>query len=378
MARYVARIRNFIPGVRHADSNIPSQGVTVDMGEVDYGKDKIKMSFYNPLDPVPKYDFYAKDTWSGRIKSTRPSLDVLRKPDVNDVRIIGTITVILLLCITFAGMAWEAKAQILFFIALLLSLVNYFVGTVIPPSSEKQAMGFFGYRAEIFVENLLPSFRGKDGSFFRMFSIFFPSATGILSGVNICGDLKDPSGGIPKGTLLAILWTTLSYLLISVTCAASVVRDASGSLNDSLALNSSVHCSGLGCKLGWNFDQCEQNRTCSFGLANHFQILAIVSGSGHLITIGIFAATLSSALGFLVSAPKIFQVDGVAQEEPHLEAVGETEGAGAALLAFCEVPAQTAAQTITHFGDVQRQTVVQHTRSCQRNLNSIIHVLKTR
>ncbi|XP_016360677.1 solute carrier family 12 member 3-like [Sinocyclocheilus anshuiensis] len=447
MARYVARIRNFIPGVRHADSNIPSQGVTVDMGEVNYGKDKIKMSFYNPLDPVPKYDFYAKDTWSGRIKSTRPSLDVLRKPpddlppppeedgrpkvklvrfgwvlgvmircmlniwgvimylrlpwitsqagiiltyviifmsvtittitatsvsaistngkvysggtyfmisrslgpelgapigllfafanalacslntvgfaetvrdvlkdnsaqmvdDVNDVRIIGTITVILLLCITFAGMAWEAKAQILFFIALLLSLANYFVGTVIPSSSEKQAMGFFGYRAEIFVENLLPSFRGKDGSFFRMFSIFFPSATGILSGVNICGDLKDPSGGIPKGTLLAIFWTTLSYLLISVTCAASVVRDASGSLNDSLALNSSVHCSGLGCKLGWNFDQCEQNRTCSFGLANHFQILAIVSGSGHLITIGIFAATLSSALGFLVSAPKIFQ-----------------------------------------------------------------------
>lgn len=44
--------------------------------------------------------------------------------------------------------------------------------------------------AEIFISNLLPSFRGKDGSFFRMFSIFFPSATGILSGVNICGDLK--------------------------------------------------------------------------------------------------------------------------------------------------------------------------------------------
>uniref|UniRef100_A0A8C1EY36 Solute carrier family 12 member 10, tandem duplicate 3 n=1 Tax=Cyprinus carpio carpio TaxID=630221 RepID=A0A8C1EY36_CYPCA len=428
MARYVARIRNLIPGVRHADSNIPSQGVTVDMGVLDYGKDKIKMSFYNPLDPVPKYDFYAKDTWSGRIKSTRPSLDVLRKPvsktpevircmlniwgvimylrlpwitsqagiiltyviifmsvtittitatsvsaistngkvysggtyfmisrslgpelgapigllfafanalacslntvgfaetvrdvlkdnsaqmvdDVNDVRIIGTITVIILLCITFAGMAWEAKVRsfILFFIALLLSLVNYFVGTVIPPSTEKQAMGFFGYRAEIFVENLLPSFRGKDGSFFRMFAIFFPSATGILSGVNICGDLKDPSGGIPKGTLLAIFWTTLSYLLISVTVASSVVRDASGSLNDSLALNSSIHCSGLGCKLGWNFDQCEQNNTCSFGLANHFQILAIVSGSAHLITIGIFAATLSSALGFLVSAPKIFQ-----------------------------------------------------------------------
>ena len=31
--------------------------------------------------------------------------------DVNDVRIIGTITVVILLCITFAGMSWEAKVR---------------------------------------------------------------------------------------------------------------------------------------------------------------------------------------------------------------------------------------------------------------------------
>lgn len=71
-------------------------------------------------------------------------------------------------------------------------------------------------------------------------------------------------------------------------------------------------------------------------------------------------------------------------EDAHLEAVGETEGAGAALLALGEVPAQTTAQTLTRLGEVQRQTVVQvtggvaqHTRSCQRNLDSIKHVLKT-
>uniref|UniRef100_A0A8C1PBG6 Solute carrier family 12 member 10, tandem duplicate 3 n=1 Tax=Cyprinus carpio TaxID=7962 RepID=A0A8C1PBG6_CYPCA len=367
MARYVARIRNLIPGVWHADSNIPSQGVTVDMGVLDYGKDKIKMSFYNPLDPVPKYDFYAKDTWSGRIKSTRPSLDVLRKPVSKTPEVIrcmlniwGVIMYLRLPWITSQagikvifppggtyfmisrslGPELGAPIGLLFAFANALAcslntvgfaetvrdvlkvrkIFKYYLNLIILVfftiyiyiyfnilASTDKPNQLFILPAEIFVENLLPSFRGKDGSFFRMFAIFFPSATGILSGVNICGDLKDPSGGIPKGTLLAIFWTTLSYLLISVTVASSVVRDASGSLNDSLALNSSIHCSGLGCKLGWNFDQCEQNNTCSFGLANHFQILAIVSGSAHLITIGIFAATLSSALGFLVSAPKIFQ-----------------------------------------------------------------------
>jgi len=34
----------------------------------------------------------------------------------------------------------------------------------------------------------------------------------------------------------------------------------------------------------------------------------LASGFGYLITAGIFAATLSSALASMVSAPKIFQV----------------------------------------------------------------------
>ncbi len=39
------------------------------------------------------------------------------------------------------------------------------------------------------------------------------------------------------------------------------------------------------------------------------QVLVQVSGFGPLIYAGIFAATLSSALAFLVSAPKVFQVE---------------------------------------------------------------------
>uniref|UniRef100_A0A8C1CEU3 Solute carrier family 12 member 10, tandem duplicate 1 n=1 Tax=Cyprinus carpio carpio TaxID=630221 RepID=A0A8C1CEU3_CYPCA len=217
---------------------------------------------------------------------------------INDVRIIGSITVTVLLLISLAGMEWESKTQILFFLVLMVSFINYFVGTLIPATPQKQSIGVFGYRSEIFLENLFPDWRGPEGDFFRMFAIFFPSAIGILAGANISGDLKEPEIAIPRGTLMAIFWTTVS---------ACVLRDASGNMNDSLPLNFTEACEGLSCGLGWNFTECQQSGTCSFGLSNSFQVLIQVSGFGPLIYAGIFAATLSSALAFLVSAPKVFQ-----------------------------------------------------------------------
>ncbi|NXX05279.1 S12A3 protein, partial [Larus smithsonianus] len=224
----------------------------------------------------------------------------------NDIRIIGVVTVTVLLGISLAGMEWEAKAQILFFLVILVSFINYLVGTVIPATAEKQAKGFFSYRAEIFAQNFVPNWRGPEGSFFGLFSIFFPSATGILAGANISGDLKDPAVAIPKGTLMAIFWTTVSYLVLSATIGACVVRDASGSLNDSVAVGS-PGCEGLACGFGWNFTACAQRQSCRYGLSNYYQSMSMVSGFGPLITAGIFGATLSSALACLVSAPKVFQ-----------------------------------------------------------------------
>ncbi|KAJ1083354.1 hypothetical protein NDU88_003513 [Pleurodeles waltl] len=224
----------------------------------------------------------------------------------NDIRIIGVITVTLLLGISLAGMEWEAKAQILFYIVIMISFANYLVGTVIPASEDKQSKGFFNYKASIFAENFVPNWRGEDGTFFGMFSIFFPSATGILAGANISGDLKDPAVAIPKGTLMSIFWTTVSYLVISATIGSCVIRDASGSLNDTVPVDS-MDCEGLGCSYGWNFTNCAQKQTCQYGLSNQYQTLSMVSGFAPLVTAGIFGATLSSALACLVSAPKVFQ-----------------------------------------------------------------------
>ncbi|XP_051884008.1 solute carrier family 12 member 3 isoform X1 [Pristis pectinata] len=224
----------------------------------------------------------------------------------NDIRIIGVITVTVLLGISLAGMEWEAKAQIGFFFVILVSLANYIVGTIIPPSKEKQAKGFFSYRGDIFAQNFLPNWRGEDASFFGMFSIFFPSATGILAGANISGDLKDPAVAIPKGTLSAIFWTALSYLIISVTIGSCMILDASGSVNDTIPIGS-TDCEGIACGYGWNFTECTQTGTCKYGLINNYQSMSLVSGFAPLITAGIFGATLSSALACLVSAPKVFQ-----------------------------------------------------------------------
>ncbi|RXN35832.1 solute carrier family 12 member 3 [Labeo rohita] len=124
------------------------------------------------------------------VQALMQETDVSMVDKLNDIRIIGVITVTCLLAISMAGMEWESKAQVLFFLVIMISFASYIVGTIIPATPQKQAKGFFSYRADIFAANFVPGWRGPEGSFFGMFSIFFPSATGILAGANISGDLK--------------------------------------------------------------------------------------------------------------------------------------------------------------------------------------------
>ncbi|XP_028256816.1 solute carrier family 12 member 1 [Parambassis ranga] len=233
--------------------------------------------------------------------------DILMVDIINDIRIVGCITVVLLLGISVAGMEWEAKAQIVLLVILLVAIANVFVGTVIPATNDKKSKGFFNYNAKIFAENFTPAFR--DETFFSVFSIFFPAATGILAGANISGDLKDPQGGLPKGTLLAILITGVTYLGVALCVSATVVRDATGNVTDAITNAVGMHCNGsavAACELGYDFSSCAVQE-CKYGLMNNFQVMTMVSGFGPLIIAGTFSATLSSALASLVSAPKVFQ-----------------------------------------------------------------------
>lgn len=102
--------------------------------------------------------------------------------ELNDIRIVGCITVVLLLGISVAGMEWEAKvrptffyvlyfckgcrkpfnsflklkffvilfkqAQIVLLIILLVAIVNTFVGMFIYPTEDKRSKGVFNYNCK--------------------------------------------------------------------------------------------------------------------------------------------------------------------------------------------------------------------------------------
>ncbi|KAK7068979.1 hypothetical protein SK128_015897 [Halocaridina rubra] len=218
---------------------------------------------------------------------------------LNDIRLISCITLVFLVGICIVGMEWEARAQVVLLLVLLTAMIAFVIGAFIGPLNDEEiAKGFVGVNSTVFYDNLYSDYRvdatGKQQDFFGVFSVFFPACTGILAGANISGDLKDPSAAIPKGTLLAIAATYLSYIIFVLICGAATVRDATG-IVDTVFNGSFTNCTGI---------------KCDYGLQNSVQVMELMSVFGPLIYAGCFAASLSSALATLVSAPKVFQALG--------------------------------------------------------------------
>ncbi len=217
--------------------------------------------------------------------------------NLNDIRLIGTVTLVLVLGLAVVGMEWVTRVQMALLVLLVISQVDFLVGSFLPPKPEQEAKGFVGYSVKTLSENLASSYSQEDGnsqSFFTVFAVFFPAVTGIVAGANLSGDLKSPGVAIPKGTLLAIATTYLSYVIYAVIIASCSIRKASGDVKE------------VGKNVTLSYNSCS-DRVCNYGLSQSQQMMEVISAWGPLIYAGCFAATLSSAIASLVGAPRVFQ-----------------------------------------------------------------------
>ncbi|XP_040581713.1 bumetanide-sensitive sodium-(potassium)-chloride cotransporter [Lepeophtheirus salmonis] len=237
-------------------------------------------------------------------------IGILNTPEdgLHDIRLIGSVSLVLLLGLAIVGMEWVTRVQKGLLVLLLFSQLDFIIGSFLPPSEDKLAKGFVGYNGTVLMENLFSDYIPNEGteknnSFFTVFAVFFPAVTGIVAGANLSGDLKDPGVAIPKGTLLAIVSTYVTYTIYGVMIAACTLREASGDVLELDYVNETIKEVN---NITNSFWECE-NRTCSYGILHSQQMMEVISAWGPLIYAGCFAATLSSAIASLVGAPRVFQ-----------------------------------------------------------------------
>lgn len=162
---------------------------------------------------------------------------------------LGTLSVLTFLAYT--SVKGALKVQVAIFIILIFSFLSLFTGGNLQPMHPDT---FTPVTTTI--------------GFWKIFAIFFPAMTGVESIVSLSGDLKNPSKSIPIGTIAATVVSFMAYISIAIFLAWHVPLDR---------------------------------------LADDPLILQDVASVPSLIILGIWGATLSSALGGLLGAPRTLQ-----------------------------------------------------------------------
>ena len=169
-----------------------------------------------------------------------------------DEKLLGIITTIIVAAIALGSAKAAIKAQYVIMVGIVISLVCLVFGSAVEPTDAVTA-----------VKPIADS-----PGFWVVFAVFFPAVTGIMAGVNMSGDLKDPKSAIPKGTFLAIGVGYLIYMALPIILS---------------------------------------NRASVEMLISDPLIMRKMSLWGDSILIGVWGATLSSAIGSMLGAPRVLQ-----------------------------------------------------------------------
>jgi len=166
----------------------------------------------------------------------------------HNIRVVATIVLVLLLVLSYIGAKVAMRVQYLIMAIIALSLVSFFLGR-----------GEGGHQIVSWSQSV-------EFPFWKVFAIFFPAVTGIAAGAAMSGDLKEPRRSLPLGILSAIAVGLIIYITVALWYAKMVSPDR---------------------------------------LRSNYMIMMDVALWRWAVIAGIMGATLSSALGSLVGAPRI-------------------------------------------------------------------------
>ncbi|XP_006521888.1 solute carrier family 12 member 8 isoform X4 [Mus musculus] len=148
--------------------------------------------------------------------------DLLGLGDIWAVRGISVAVLLALLGINLAGVKWIIRLQLLLLLLLAVSTLDFVVGSFTHLDPEH---GFIGYSPELLQSNILPEYSPGE-SFFTVFGVFFPAATGVMAGFNMGGDLRDPADSVPLGSLAAVGVSWFLYIIFAFLLGAVCTREA--------------------------------------------------------------------------------------------------------------------------------------------------------
>jgi len=164
--------------------------------------------------------------------------------------LLGSVALALMTGLSFKGSAVVIRTQYLVISVVALSLVAIFAGGRLTSAGPQMVGGFV------------------DLSFWQAFALFFPAVTGIMSGVSLSGDLKDPRRSIPVGTMTSVLTGLGVYLAVAVLLCVSASPEE---------------------------------------LTRDNNVLLRIAWRPEPVLAGIWAATISSGLGMILAAPRTIQ-----------------------------------------------------------------------
>jgi amino acid transporter len=181
-------------------------------------------------------------------------------PDHNAF-IVDVSVFLVLFGIAYISANLAIKTQYIILGIIILSIVSIvmaaFDGSMFQPTNEILSWGNFKGSPE-------NGFSGS--SFWIVFAVFFPAATGIMAGANMSGELKNPKRSIPSGTLWAIGVSFLIYMALAFWISRSATEEE---------------------------------------LISNYYVMVDKAYFGELIIAGILGATFSSALASIVGSSRI-------------------------------------------------------------------------